>query len=86
MRFSKICLVGVLLFAACSSPKTDSEQPDVAAATCTEPENPYSEGTGHYAGYEWAEKHDGAACDGNSQSFNEGCAEYLPPRRGISEL
>ena len=37
--------------------------------------NPYSEGTGHYAGYEWAER-TGGDCDGNSQSFNEGCEAY----------
>jgi len=38
-------------------------------------ENPYSEGTGHYAGYEWAER-TGGRCNGNSRSFNEGCEEY----------
>lgn len=37
--------------------------------------NPYSEGGGHYAGYEWAER-TGGSCSGNSQSFNEGCEEY----------
>jgi hypothetical protein len=37
--------------------------------------NPYSEGSGHYAGYEWVER-TGGSCDGNSQSFNEGCEEY----------
>jgi hypothetical protein len=37
--------------------------------------NPYTEGTGHYAGYEWAES-TGGDCDGNSNSFNEGCEEY----------
>ncbi|MFH1444381.1 MAG: hypothetical protein ABIG34_03255 [Candidatus Peregrinibacteria bacterium] len=37
--------------------------------------NPYSEDTGHYAGYEWAER-TGGSCDGNSQSFNEGCETY----------
>lgn len=37
--------------------------------------NPYSDGTGHFAGYEWAER-TGGDCDGNSQSFNEGCEEY----------
>ena len=37
--------------------------------------NPYSDGTGHYAGYAWAER-TGGDCDGNSQSFNEGCEEY----------
>tara|TARA_Y100000310_G_C20089211_1_gene537450 strand:- start:92 stop:331 length:240 start_codon:yes stop_codon:yes gene_type:complete len=37
--------------------------------------NPYSDGTGHYAGYEWAER-TGGSCNGNSRSFNEGCEEY----------
>lgn len=37
--------------------------------------NPYDEGTGHDAGYKWAEEN-GGDCDGNSQSFNEGCEEY----------
>jgi hypothetical protein len=39
------------------------------------PENPYDEGSGHYAGYEWAER-TGGDCSGNSNSFNEGCEEY----------
>ncbi|MGB2580121.1 MAG: hypothetical protein WBC83_00305 [Minisyncoccia bacterium] len=42
-----------------------------------EPENPYDEGTGHSAGYEWAEENDVSSCDGNSDSFIEGCEEYL---------
>lgn len=37
--------------------------------------NPYSEGSGHYAGYEWAER-TGNTCSGNSTSFIEGCEEY----------
>lgn len=37
--------------------------------------NPYSQGSGHYAGYEWAER-TGRACSGNSTSFIEGCEEY----------
>ena len=37
--------------------------------------NPYDAGSGHYAGYEWAER-TGRNCNGNSQSFNEGCEEY----------
>ncbi len=37
--------------------------------------NPYSVGTGHYAGYEWAER-TGGSCNGNSDSFNEGCEMY----------
>ncbi len=45
-----------------------------------EQENPYSQGTGHSAGYEWAEKNDVSSCGGNSQSFIEGCEEYLNKR------
>ncbi len=37
--------------------------------------NPYDEGSGHNAGYEWAER-TGGNCNGNSASFNEGCEEY----------
>lgn len=59
---------------ACSSPKSSDEQEETAVS-CTEPENPYTEGTGHYAGYQWAESH-GGSCNGPSQSFNEGCDEY----------
>ncbi|MGA8986053.1 MAG: hypothetical protein WB470_25520, partial [Candidatus Acidiferrales bacterium] len=47
-----------------------------AKAQCEEPVNPYDEGTGHYAGYEWAESRGSGTCDGSSQSFNEGCEEY----------
>jgi len=41
---------------------------------CSEPENPYDEGSGHYAGWQWGEE--GNYCDGNSDSFIEGCEEY----------
>jgi opacity protein-like surface antigen len=39
-----------------------------------EPENPYSLGSGHYAGFNWGEQ--GNSCGGNSNSFIEGCYEY----------
>lgn len=42
-----------------------------------EPSNPYYEGSGHSAGYEWAEENDVDDCGGNSQSFIEGCEEYV---------
>ncbi len=42
-----------------------------------EPENPYSSGTGHSAGYEWAQENNVSSCGGNSNSFIEGCEEYL---------
>lgn len=39
-----------------------------------EPDNPYDESSGHYAGFEWGTK--GNYCDGSSDSFIEGCEEY----------
>ncbi len=39
-----------------------------------EPSNPYDEGSGHYAGFEWGEN--GNSCGGNSNSFIEGCEDY----------
>ena len=45
------------------------------ARECVEPENPYNDDGGHDAGFKWAEEN-GAECNGDSDSFNEGCAEY----------
>jgi hypothetical protein len=45
------------------------------APECVEPENPYNDDGGHDAGFKWAEEN-GEACDGNSESFHEGCQEY----------
>ncbi len=42
---------------------------------CHEPANPYNDGGGHDAGFNWA-RENGGNCDGHSDSFNEGCAEY----------
>lgn len=47
----------------------------------TEPENPYSSyEEGHSAGYEWAQENEVDNCGGNSNSFIEGCEEYLYQR------
>lgn len=43
----------------------------------SEPENPYEDGSGHSAGYEWAKDNQVSYCGGNSQSFINGCEEYL---------
>lgn len=43
-------------------------------------ENPYDDGSGHSAGYEWAEENDVDSCGGNSDSFIEGCEEYVNQR------
>lgn len=72
--FFKIFLFIVLFLPGCNSSKSADE--NRTARVCTEPENPYTEGTGHYAGYEWAESKGGGSCNGSSQSFNEGCEEY----------
>lgn len=46
-----------------------------------EPENPYSTfQEGHYAGYEWAQDNEVDSCGGNSDSFIEGCEEYVNER------
>lgn len=45
-----------------------------------EPENPYDDGTGHSAGFEWAQENEVNSCDGNSDSFIEGCEEYINQR------
>jgi hypothetical protein len=50
------------------------EYEEAKDCSALEPENPYDEGSGHYAGFEWGEN--GNACGGNSDSFIEGCEEY----------
>lgn len=39
------------------------------------PNNPYEDDSGHFAGFEWQQENNGI-CDGNSESFNEGCEEF----------
>lgn len=83
-----LTLMGLLtLIAGCtsSSSKPSDNGSEDAAPKCTEPENPYTEGTGHYAGYEWAEQKDPATCGGSSQSFIEGCEEYQSQESGYEE-
>jgi hypothetical protein len=72
-----VMIMGLLLIPGCTPSKSlESKQDDKTGRQCNEPENPYSEGTGHYAGYEWAESRGLGVCNGSSQSFNEGCEEY----------
>lgn len=78
--FLQLTIAGLMLSVGCrsSTPSTASDDNGEAASaqTCTEPENPYEEGSGHYAGYEWAQNNGTGICGGNSQSFTEGCEEY----------
>jgi hypothetical protein len=76
----QLTVAGLMLTVGCRS-TTPSESfnsngQGAFASACTEPENPYEEGSGHYAGYEWAESNGATSCGGNSQSFIEGCEEY----------
>ena len=48
--------------------------------------NPYDDGSGHDAGYKWAEENSVDSCDGNSDSFIEGCEEYLRQREGSQRV
>jgi hypothetical protein len=59
----------VILFCGCN--KNSSKNVE----ECIEPRNPYNDGGGHVAGFNWAMEN-GGACNGNSDSFNEGCEEY----------
>jgi hypothetical protein len=70
-------LASAILLGCGSEKQTEKQETETKAGdvNCAEPENPYSQGTGHYAGYEWAEQSAGS-CNGRSQSFNEGCEEY----------
>ncbi len=72
-----VTLSGLLALFGCGSSESSSKDEEGGtAASCTEPENPYSEGTGHYAGYEWAEKNGSGSCNSASALFKEGCEEY----------
>ena len=75
-----LVLVGMLQAVGCTSSKSSESSGGTSesdtAVSCVEPENPYTEGTGHYAGYEWAENKGAGTCGGSSPSFIEGCEEF----------
>jgi hypothetical protein len=67
-----------ILFSGCDSDSTTFNQKSTTSKNkqeCTEPQNPYGDGGGHDAGFKWAMEN-GGECNGNSDSFNQGCAEY----------
>lgn len=71
-----ICLLILALPGCPGSAKSDKKEEASTNCDDLEPENPYSEGSGHFAGFAWAEKNEPNACSGNSPSFVEGCKEY----------
>lgn len=76
MRYLYTVFALILLLAGCDSDTNEFSLNANSAKKCVEPQNPYDEGGGHYAGFEWAAASEGT-CDGNSDSFNEGCEEYF---------
>ena len=74
-KLSTITTLALATLMAVGCKSTPSSSSSDSEASCTEPQNPYDEGSGHYAGYEWAAEHSGA-CETGSNSFNEGCDEY----------
>lgn len=72
-KFTLLLLI-IFAFNGCSSSNSNDYYTEENGEK-VEIGNPYSSGTGHYEGYEWAERTEGD-CSGNSASFNEGCEEY----------
>lgn len=70
-----LVLIIILLITGCNNNEGIESNSNVTKE-CIEPQNSYDEDTGHYAGFEWAMNNNGN-CDGNSDSFNEGCKEYF---------
>ena len=60
-----------------------------AIAIACQISNPYSPGTGHYAGFSWARSVNPVSCYGpktaKSPSFLEGCQEYLRQKAACGE-
>jgi len=70
-------LTGSFILIGCGSPRSSGNGEEGGAeVSCTEPENPHTQGTGHYAGFEWAENNGSGTCSSSSDSFNEGCEEH----------
>ena len=81
-----LTVLEVLMVVGCTPyGKSSKSNEEGVASNCTEPENPYDAGTGHYAGYEWAQSHGSGSCSSSSQSFNEGCEEYETQESGYQE-
>ena len=70
---------GIVFLTSCTSSSStqsaSSSSDESQKSVCIEPENPYSQGTAEYKGYEWAEEH-GRSCNVSSTEFTEGCEEY----------
>ncbi len=75
-------LLPIFLFYSCTEKKeqyryVENEVSTSAATKSCSISNPYSSGSGHYAGFEWAERKGVTSCGGNNSSFIGGCEEFL---------
>lgn len=71
-----VLIVSIVFLSGCSANSYDSLG-DESVKGCESPSNPYNDGGGHDAGFNWAEEKDVGSCGGKSDSFIEGCEEYL---------
>jgi hypothetical protein len=73
---SMLLLLGLLPNFGCTSNQSTSSGGKEISVHCPEIQNPYDDGTGHYAGFEWAQDNGATTCGGSSDPFIEGCEEY----------
>jgi hypothetical protein len=77
MKNLAVLALALAVCVGCSTgPPSGSSTSGSSSEDCAEPENPYSAGSGHFAGYEWAESNNPSICGGNSSSFIEGCETF----------
>lgn len=70
-----VVIIITFALSGCDSDKSGFTSKKTKTKDCILPQNPYNDGGGHDAGFNWAMEN-GRDCDGNSDSFNEGCLEY----------
>lgn len=63
--------LALIFLAGCSEKETPS-----AKAECVSPSNPFQDGGGHDAGFNWAQEKGEECPDSHGESFEEGCHEF----------
>lgn len=70
----------IIFFSSCSGSNGGGKYDEYQEEPDTAIESPYDDGSGHDAGFQWAEQKgitDSTDCGGDSDSFIEGCQEYV---------
>jgi hypothetical protein len=76
-RITRTQAVSLLTFLALTSLAGCSEKEATSAkAECVSPTNPFNDGGGHDAGFNWAEEKGEECPDSHGESFEEGCQEF----------